>query len=316
MFGKLSRKLNFKPVKKLAIVIINWNSYDLTRDTLLSLQKTSFTNYDIILVDNHSTDGSLEKLQSEFSFPIFIQLDENKGFTGGNNAGMQYAVDHQYEYTLLLNNDVEVEPDFLEPLIATLDHNPKTGAVQPLIYFHHNRSLLWNAGATYNTWLGMIGTIGYNKKDEGQAQIHKPRNTDWITGCAFMVRTELLKQIGFFPQKLFIYYEDFDLSLRIKNAGYDLAYIPKSKIYHIAGMAHKTKEKAKEGYVSPKVHYLNSRNRIWILKKHTSGIKILSVIIAQLIYFSAISFYFILRRRWQKLKAWHTGIKEGLLDSI
>lgn len=303
-------------MKKLAIVIINWNSYELTKDTLLSLQNASFTDYDVILIDNHSTDGSLEKLKQQFSFPIYIKLDENKGFTGGNNAGMQYAVDHHYAYTLLLNNDVEVDPHFLEPLIAELDHHPKTGAVQPLIYFHHDRSLIWNAGGKVNSWLGMITTIAYSKKDTGEAYIHHQRKTDWITGCAFMVRTDLLRKIGLFPQKLFIYYEDFDLSMRIREAGHDLAYIPQSRIYHIAGMAHKSKVKGKEGFVSPKVHYLNSRNRIWILKRHTKGIMLPSVIITQFIYFSAIGFYFILRRRWQKLSAWVTGIQEGLQDSI
>ena len=301
-------------MKKLAIVIINWNSYEVTRDTLLSLQQTSYRNYDVILVDNHSTDGSLELLQQEFSDLIYLTLPENIGFTGGNNAGMQYAIEHNYTYTLLLNNDVFVKEDFLEPLIDQLDQDPKMGAVQPLIYFHHDRSLIWNAGATYNPWLGICQTIGYNKAD--QPSFHWPRTIDWITGCAFMVRTELLKEIGVFPLKFFIYFEDVDLSFRIKQKGYRLGFVPDSVIYHIAGVSHKSKEKGKEGFVSPKVHYLVSRNRIWLLKRYTKAIAFPSVIIYHLIYFSAIAFYFILRQRWQKLKAWTRGIKEGLLDSL
>lgn len=303
-------------VKQLAIIIINWNSYEVTRDTLLSLHKTSYKNYDVILVDNHSTDGSLEKLQSEFKEPIYLKLDQNTGFTGGNNAGMQYAIDQKYTYTLLLNNDVEVEPNFLEPLVQKLDQDPQTGAVQPLIYFHHNRSLIWNAGASYNKWLGLIQTKGYNQQDKGQDWIKQAKTTEWISGCAFLVRTTLLKDLGLFSPKLFIYYEDFDLSLRIKKAGYSLYIIPRSVIYHIAGVSHKSKQKTAEGFVSPKVHYLVNRNKIWILKKYVTALTFPSVLLYHIIYFSAITFYFILRGRWQKLRALYTGILEGLTDTM
>jgi GT2 family glycosyltransferase len=306
--------------KKLAIILVNWNSYALTDDTLQSLYKTSYKEYDIICVDNASTDDSLKQLRTNHADIILLTCDQNTGFTGGNNKGMQYALAHGYAYTLLLNNDVAVESDFLEPLVQALDANENLGAVQPLIYFHHDRTLIWNAGSRYNKWLGVTKTIGYNKKDaqhtyrnQNQGFVNK---IDWITGCAFMVRTEVLKKVGLLYEPFFIYYEDVDLSFRIKNAGYDLGYAPASVIYHIAGMSHKSSKKTAEGYVSPKVHYLNARNHVWLLKKYTNLLHAPTVILYQSIYYLSVTGYFIIRGRWQKIKALYKGIGEGLRFGI
>jgi GT2 family glycosyltransferase len=312
--------------KKLAIILVNWNSYALTDDTLQSLYKTSYKDYDIICVDNASTDDSLSQLKTNHADIILLTCDQNTGFTGGNNKGMQYALEHGYVYTLLLNNDVAVESDFLEPLMQALDANENLGAVQPLIYFHHDRTLIWNAGSSYNKWLGVTKTIGYNKKDadqkeryqnQGDTKATQPiQNIAWITGCAFMVKNEVLKKVGLLYEAFFIYYEDVDLSFRIKNAGYDLGYTPASVIYHIAGMSHKSSKKTAEGYVSPKVHYLNARNHIWLLKKYTNPLHAPTVILYQSIYYLSVTGYFIVRGRWQKIKALYKGIGEGLKFGI
>ena len=277
--------------KQIAIIIVNWNSYDLTHDTLVSLSKTTYTNYDIIVVDNCSEDGSGDKLKENLSNIILLQSTKNNGFTGGNNIGMQYAIEHGYENVLLLNNDVAVAPNFIEPLLQKLASHEKISAVQPLIYFHHNHELIWNAGSKYNALLGIPRTPQYNKKDIGQQEIKKQKQIDWITGCAIMLKTKALQKVGLFRESFFIYYEDVD---------------------HIAGMSHKSKEKTMEGYISPKVHFLNARNRIWVLKKYTYTLAIPFVVLYQIFYFFGIGFYFIFRRRWAKLEAWNKGIWDGL----
>ena len=302
--------------KKVAIVLVNWNSFDLTKDTLESLQQTTYTNYDCILVDNGSVDDSGDLIEEQFPNCIVLKSSTNKGFTGGNNIGINYALQQDYEYIMMLNNDVAVEPYFLEPLIAKLEQDDSVGAAQPLIYFHHDRHLIWNAGSTYNTFLGICSTPDYNKKDPGHVFRNKAKHIDWITGCAFMIRASVLKEVGLLKEAFFIYYEDVDLSFRIKAAGYQLAYVPSSVIYHIAGMSHKTKEKGKEGFVSPKVHFLNARNRIWCLKEHTPAWAIPTVTLFNAFYFFSIGFYFIFRARWQKWQAWNKGIKEGLLHRV
>ena len=306
---------NFTP-KKLAIVIVNWNSFELTRDTINSLLRTSYRDYDCIVVDNGSEDNSANQLETQFSNIILLREKENKGFTGGNNIGIQYALDIGYEYIMMLNNDVELEPNFLEPLIEKLNSNKNIGAVQPLIYFHHDKNLVWNAGSTYNALFGICSTPNYNQRDDEHAQMHIQKSVDWITGCAFMIRASVLKEIGLLKERYFIYYEDVDLSFRIKAAGYDLGYVPASVIYHIAGMSHKSKEKGKEGFVSPKVHFLNARNRIWFLKQHTLSWAVPSVVLFNVFYFFSIGFYFIFRARFQKWKAWNKGIWEGLTNRV
>lgn len=302
--------------KKLAIVLVNWNSFELTRDTLHSVAATSYKNYDCIVVDNGSSDDSASQLAQYFPSLIILKSGENKGFTGGNNLGMQYALDNAYEYIMLLNNDVFVEPHCLEPLLDAMDANKQLGAVQPLIYFAHDRNIIWNAGSTYNAFLGICRTPNYNQKDAHHAQMQLHKKIDWITGCAFMIRSAVLKKTGLLKEKYFIYYEDVDLSFNIKAAGYELGYIPASVIYHIAGMSQKTKQKGKEGFVNAKVHYLNARNRIWFLKEHTPIWAIPTVVVFQAFYFFSIGFYFIFRARWNKWLAWQKGIWEGLISRV
>jgi GT2 family glycosyltransferase len=302
--------------KKLAIILINWNSFELTKDTLESLQQTTYTNYDCIVVDNGSVDGSGDLIESTFPNCIVIKSFTNKGFTGGNNIGMDYALQNGYEYIMMLNNDVAVEPNFLEPLIARLDQDATVGAVQPLIYFHHDRNLIWNAGSRYLSWIGLPLTLMYFRKDPSRLQINMQKKIDWITGCAFMIRASVLRKTGTLKEPYFIYFEDVDLSFRIKQAGYQLGYVPESVIYHIAGMSHKSKTKEKEGFLNPKVHYLNGRNRIWFLKAHTPWWAIPTTFFYQFMYYLAVSFYFISRLRFNKLKAWWKGIKEGIFEAI
>ena len=301
---------------KLAIVLVNWNSFDLSSDTLASLQQTHYKDYDCIVVDNGSIDNSAEQLITAFPHIILLKAGENKGFTGGNNIGMQFALDKGYQYIMMLNNDVEVDPDFLDPLIQKLEEEENIGAVQPLIYFHHDKNLIWNAGSSFNPLLGICATPNYNQKDPAHVQTKIEKPIDWITGCAFMIRASVLKEVGLLKERFFIYYEDVDLSFRIKAAGHQLAYVPSSVIYHIAGMSHKTKEKGKEGFVSPKVHFLNARNRIWFLKSHTPFWAIPTVVLFHAFYFFSIGFYFIFRARWQKWLAWNKGIWEGLTSRV
>lgn len=301
--------------KPLAIVIVNWNQYKLTQQTIQSLRQCSYQNFDCIIVENGSSDDSLQVLQQEASENTNIVLltsPTNKGFSGGNNIGLTYVLQQGYEYVLLLNNDVEVEKEFLEPLLFKVQSASNMGAVQPLIYFHHNRELIWNAGSVYQPWWGNTKTIGYNTPDPLQKARSKPQKIDWITGCAFMMKTEVLKKVGLFSESFFAYYEDVDLSFKIKQAGYELVYEPQSVIYHIAGVSLKANQKNKEGYLDPQVHYLNARNRIWFLKKWVARYQLPTVIGYQFFYYTSISFYFLARVRISKWKAWNKGMLEGI----
>lgn len=297
-----------------AIVLVNWNSYAVTNDCIQSLYQISYPNYQIIVTDNGSTDGSGAALEKDHPTATVLYNEKNTGFTGGNNTGLVYAIEQGYDYIMMLNNDTFVEPNFLEPLVAYMDAHPNTGIIQPRIHFNHNRNLLWDGGSYFSKWLGYAYTRGYNQPVSQKFLTIK--EVDWITGCGFLTRNNILKQSGLLIEKMFIYSEDVDLSFRIKALGYQLIYHPDSVIYHIAGMSNKTKEKGKEGYVNPIVHYLNIRNKIWLLKKHTSWYYAPTVIIYNVGYNLALMGYFIVRGRFTKLKTAFKAIKDGFSDHI
>ena len=298
--------------KKVAIILVNWNSYDYTSNCIQSIYQSNAPIYDIIVVDNHSDDGSGFELAKTFKDIIFIPSKINNGFTGGNNAGIKYALNHGYEYSFILNNDTIVSPDFLMPLVEYLDHHPETGMVQPKIYFNHDRSLLWNGGSYYNKFLGLTYTSGNHFKFSHVSD--QIKRVDWITGCAFLAKNSTLKEVSFFDDRFFMYYEDVDLSFRIKKAGYNLIYQPASVIYHEAGVSLKNKTKNKEGYLSPYIHYLNARNKLFFLKKHTVIYLFPGVIIFN--FFHAITFigYFVVRGRFSKLSHFTKGLRDGLFE--
>jgi GT2 family glycosyltransferase len=138
------------------------------------------------------------------------------------------------------------------------------------------------------------------------------QQVDWITGCAFLTKTSILKEVGLLKEAFFIYYEDVDLSFRIRSKSYELIYHPDSIIYHIAGSSNKAKVKGKEGFSSPFVHYLNSRNHIWFLKMWTKWYQWPSTLVILFLYYLSIMFYFAFRWRINKLKSLLRGILDGM----
>jgi hypothetical protein len=212
------------------ILVLNWNNYRDTKECLDSLSKVRDVDHRIYIVDNNSNDGSIEKLGKEFPHHIYIKNRENLGFAGGNNVGIKQALAEGADYILLLNNDTEVNPDFLSILVHEIENDPKIGAVGPKIYYHDNPKTIWFAGGKINPITGQTCHIGINKKDQGQYET--PREVDFITGCAFFIRAEVLNKIGLFDNDYFYSYEDVDLSFRIRDAGYKLVFVPRSVVYH------------------------------------------------------------------------------------
>lgn len=285
-----------------------------TKQCLHSLRALTYRSFQVIVVDNASSDGSAEILAKEFPEIVLLSAATNLGFAGGNNLGFLYAFQHHFSYILMLNNDTIVEPDFLDHLIHYMETHPDTGAIQPRIHFEHDRSLIWNGGSKHAVWTGFLYAEDVHRKP-GKRSLQL-KKVDWITGCAFLIRTSVLQQTGLLAENMFMYSEDVDLSMRIKALGYSLMYHPQSVIYHIAGMSNKTLTKGKEGYVNPMVHYYNQRNRIWILKKYTPIYAYPTVIICNFFYILLIIGYFALRGRFNKLKAVMKAVKDGLAGSV
>ena len=291
---------------KIAIIIVNWKQYQLTKLCLYSLQKIKYDNYQIILIDNESNPKELKKIKNQFDKIITFPNQKNLGFTGANNIGIEYAIKNDFEYVMLINNDTEVEKNFINPLIEVLEKNQNFGAAQPLILNYYNRNKVWSAGGFLNKFFGYTYVI---KSPEGIK-----KNIDWITGCCFFLRTDVIKKIGLLDENFFAYYEDVDWSIRIKNAGYDLAFVKSSVVYHHGSKS--SKNESNEGTLSPFVHYLNIRNHIFLLRKNKDVFNSVGVLFFQFFKIVSYSVYFIVRVRINKLNMVYKGLVDGLMKNI
>jgi GT2 family glycosyltransferase len=290
-----------------AIVILNWNGFHLTKRCLLSLEKISYPNYQVIVVDNASEDGSMEKLPGFFPKVKFIQNDKNYGFSGGCNIGIESALKENFEFILLLNNDTEVAADFLDKLLLGIQSDKTIGLVQPLILSMKDRNYIWSAGGLFNPMLGISKTLG----DRKPANKYIPSlELDWATGCCILFRSSVLKEVGLFSNVFFAYFEDVDISLRIRKKGYGIRLVPESIIYHEGGAS--SKKKSREGTLSPTVFYLYARNQLFQLRKHTVFPGNILGWMYHLGRFMAWMVYFLFRLRIKKMKALLYGINDGL----
>jgi GT2 family glycosyltransferase len=296
--------------KKVAVILVNWNGFALTADCIASLQQQTYADFDIVVVDNASADHSGMLLKEKYPQIVLIQSPENTGFAGGNNQGIDYAINHAYPYVLILNNDTFVATDLLEILVSEIEKDSVTAAVQPKIYYHHNRDKIWNGGSFYQPLTG----ITYTHTQTHNTQ--KPCQVDWVTGCAFLAKTSVLKETGLFAANLFMYYEDVDLSFRMVEAGYTLRYCPSAIVYHIAGASGKTEEKRPGGTLHPIIHYYTVRNRIWLLKKYTRFIYLPGVLLVNFAYLIGLIAYFSLRLRFSKLFMVIKAVRDGLSGHI
>ncbi|MDH5609725.1 MAG: glycosyltransferase family 2 protein [Cyclobacteriaceae bacterium] len=293
-----------------AIIIVNWNSFEYTSVCIQSLQKVQYDSFTILVVDNGSEDQSSLKIAHEFPEVVMIRNEKNLGFTGGNNRGIQWALERGFPYIMLLNNDTEVHPGFLYPLVEKIKESEEVGAVQPKMYFMHDKKRIWNAGGRFYPFIGKTATIGYNVIDSGQFEAMQ--KVDWITGCCILVSSRVIREVGLLDDRFFAYYEDVDWSFRIRESGKSLWFVPQSFIYHVAGASSTSKVKGKEGYLSAFAHYLNVRNNILLIRKHDKLIFRIPTFVFQLFKVMGYLVYFIARRRWGKFRAVLKGVSDGM----
>ncbi len=230
--------------KHVAIVIVNWNGIaDTARclDSVMKLKKRGVT-LTTVVVDNGSTNDSVSVLRNHYPWVHCIALKHNLGFTGGNNAGMNYALEHGADFIWLLNNDTLVHPDALS-LVAAFD-DKAVGVAGSKIYFapgheyHHDRysasergNVFWYAGGLVD-WDNMYASHkGVDEVDHGQYDTVE--QTPFITGCSMMIRRSVAESVGFLDEHFYLYLEDLDYCLRAKARGYTLVYYPRSVVWHV-----------------------------------------------------------------------------------
>lgn len=210
---------------KVNIIILNYNGKDCLLGCLNSLFRIDYPNFEVVVVDNNSEDGSLEMARRNFSRVTFIKNEQNLGFSAGNNVGIKYSLEKMADFVLLLNNDTEVEKDFLKQLIQSARTDEKVGVLGALIFSGDNKTV-WFSGGKID-WLRM--------KALNEQKLIKNNNvfSDFISGCAMLVRAEVFAKIGLLDEDFFLYWEDVDFSVRAKKAGFSLLVVANSRVRHL-----------------------------------------------------------------------------------
>jgi len=246
------------------IIILNWNGFTDTLKCLQSLRKLNYPTYRVMVVDNASTDGSTGFIRDQFPEVTLMENYENLGFTGGNNIGMRLALENGSDYVLLLNNDTEVDPDFLRVLVEAAESDSRIGIAGPIIYYFDHPQIIWSAGGAINRRRGQTRMVGLNEIDQGQFG-QKPREVDFVSGCALLIKRVVLKQVGLLDERFFAYYEEVEWCVRITMAEFMIVHVPQARIWHKISL-----DKRDD---SPLVHYYMTRNRLLLLKITGAGLK-------------------------------------------
>jgi len=295
--------------KPVALILLNYNTSAFTIDCINSLKKHCDKSlFDIIVADNGSTDGSLDRFKSLFPELIYIDNQENLGFAEGNNRALSYSIAQGYTYSLLLNTDTLVDEDIVLKLSKHLDQHTEAAGVQPAIYWMHDKSKIWGGEGCFDELLGMTYP---DVKVPGSEQQAGFKNSKWLSGCCTLFRNSALIDCGLLNKQFFLYYEDVELCYRIRQTGYLLHYLPGCKMYHEAGASGKERVANKEGTLNPIIHYYICRNRIWFLRGYAKTFYYPINVISSIVYYSALFVYFKLRGRNQKASMLYKGFRDG-----
>lgn len=215
---------------RVTVIVLNWNGCDDTLECVEALRKLSYPNYNIVIIDNGSTDGSEEIFRKKFPELTVLRSDVNLGFAGGSNMGLRYALKSDADYVLLLNNDTVTAPDFISELVRVAESDSRIGMLSSKIYFYDRPGIIWYAGASFHTGVGWGRLRGYNTPDNGQ--FNTVEETERASGCSLLATRELCEKVGLLDEKYFCYCEDLDWGLRARRAGFRIMYVPSSKVWH------------------------------------------------------------------------------------
>ena len=242
------------------IILVNWNAGAYILDCLNLLQNLSYSNYKVVVIDNASSDGSVDAIVAAHPNLAFIRLSNNLGFTGANNVGFRHALAQGAWFVYLLNTDTKVDPNFLSEAIETASSSPTIGVVGSKVLHSAQPTILQFMGGRVNLRTGYNGRpVGYNKQDYGQYD--HVRNVAWVTGCAMLISRLCLEATSGFDDAFFAFQEDVDLCLRARAMGFDVVMSPRSRVWHEGGGS-------TGGHVSALHIYYDVRNGLRLVQKH------------------------------------------------
>lgn len=212
----------------------------------------------MIVVDNGSTDGSMAKIQEAFPQHTYVENGENLGFAAGNNAGLKKGIELGADLLLLLNNDTEVAPGFLDKIVQAAGTYPEAGVFGPKIYFYDDPATIWYAGGSVDPKTGRCYHVGCGDSS-GHDEI---KETDYVCGCALAIRREVFEEVGGMAPEFFLIWEEIDWCYRIRAAGYKCLFVPAAKVWH------KVSSSFEGGNRGPMWQYYYFRNRLLFHRRH------------------------------------------------
>ena len=288
---------------ELAIILVNYRRAGDTIECVRSLRGSAYQDFRVIIVDNASGDGSVERLGRDCPEAQLIAHDSNLGFAEGNNAGIREALHGGARYVLLLNNDTVVDRSALGELVQTLKDHAEAAIAGAKICYFDRPHVLWFAGGHFNQDSTFGGHYGLNQEDRGQ--FDTLRSCDFVSGCCLLFRRDITERIGILERSYFAYLEDVEFCVRTRAAGFQVLYQPNARILH--------KVSSTASWDSPVYIYFNLRNKILFLRRNSSPARWLPHL-PRLVYFYARQFVRLVFK-WHDLPgtraAW-LGLRDGL----
>jgi GT2 family glycosyltransferase len=212
------------------------------------------------VLDNASTDGSVEAIERQFTAVQIIPLTENKGYAGNNNVGIEAALAQGADWVFVLNEDTILHPDCVCQMVSVAQSDPHIGIIGPMVYHHSEPRTIQTAGGHMNKfWEAQH--IAENEPDQGQ--FYNVHDVNWISGCAIMVKRQLIEQVGVLDERFFYYWEETEWCMRAQKAGWRIVHVPQARLWH--------KGVQRDYQPSPNVTYSATRNRLLALQKHRAG---------------------------------------------
>jgi GT2 family glycosyltransferase len=293
------------PAPLVSIITLNYNQAAVTKEFLESSRNLTYPNYEILVCDMASfTDPETVFNPRDYPRTTLLKSPKNLGFAGGNNWAMRQG---KGDYFFIVNNDTELTPDLLTQLLAPFSQDPAIGVTCPKIkYFAQPDTIQYAGFNPMNPVTGRTSTVGDLQKDHGQYDTSG--STFGAHGCAMMVKRSVIEKTGMFPEKFFLYYEEWDWSARIRKAGFVIWYTAGATIYH--------KESMSVGKENPMKAYYHTRNRILYMRRNSSPLQLagFSAFFAFVAMPKAIAGY-VLHRQFPQLRNFLKGVGYNLSHS-
>lgn len=262
----------------ISVIIVNWNGLALLEECLGSLEGQTFRDFETILVDNGSSDGSAEWVRSHYPNVRVLKLNSNTGFSAGNNTGLKLA---RGEFIALLNNDTRVEPDWLDALYTCLQSDPNIAACDSRVLYNDQPHFIWSSGGSYTVAGSVFARLN---REPDQKDDKQPADVFIAIACAALYRKKVIDEIGFFDEDYFNGYEDVDWSFRAHLFGYRIVNEPRARVYH--------KVSSTQVHNSPEFVYHGQRNVSVTFIKNMPGSLLWKYWPLHLIYMGGSFFYF------------------------